>query len=184
MQKCELCTEKRRAARPACVRGCPNQAIVYRGEVSKHDDYVDCIGNSARRRWGALRASAARMDREGTITLLSKEADHTYSTATDFLSDLKEKPDEKRMQLPWPGSFLPGKQACTPSWGRRQPRRCDQKTQRLPADGQAIPPCMTGCCWRTGGSVPLCPPMEGLETVNIPFTFMTLDRCHGSWKQR
>lgn len=109
-----------------------------------------------------------QLDSQGSITIVSKEPYHTYSRPlisyllcgkTDA-ERMKYRPDDfyTRNKV----TFLPGKTA--------EAIRPEQKTVLLD-DGRELPYDRLLCAT---GSVPFVPPMDGLDTVEQKFTFLSL----------
>ena len=109
-----------------------------------------------------------QLDSQGSITIVSKEPYHTYSRPLiSYL--LCGKTDAERMKYRSDDfytrnkvTFLPGKTA--------EAIRPEQKTVLLD-DGRELPYDRLLCAT---GSVPFVPPMDGLDTVEQKFTFLSL----------
>ncbi len=108
-------------------------------------------------------------DKKGSITVVSNEIHHTYSRPLiSYL--LYGKTDEERMKYR-PDSFYEDN-GVTTMLGRTAVKiNPDKKTVELD-DGTAL---SYDKLLVATGSKPFIPPMEGLDTVEKSFTFMTLD---------
>ena len=108
-------------------------------------------------------------DKKGSITVVSNEIHHTYSRPLiSYL--LYGKTDEERMKYR-PDSFYEDN-GITTMLGRTAVKiNPDKKTVELD-DGTAL---SYDKLLVATGSKPFIPPMEGLDTVEKSFTFMTLD---------
>lgn len=108
-------------------------------------------------------------DKTGSITVISNEVHHTYSRPLiSYL--LYGKTDEERMKYR-PDSFYEDN-GVTTMLGRTAVKiNPDKKTVELD-DGTAV---SYDKLLAATGSKPFIPPMEGLDTVEKRFTFMTLD---------
>lgn len=109
------------------------------------------------------------VDKAGEIVLVAAEPHHTYGRP--LISYLLEgKTDRKRMQYR-PDDFYE-KNGVTAKLGvKATALRVKEKTVTL-ENGEEIP---YGKLLVATGSSPLVPPMQGIETVDRCFTFMTLD---------
>ena len=125
------------------------------------------IGNSAAAVGGG--AGIRPVDREGSLTLTASEPHHTYSRP--LISSLAwGKTDEPHMKYR-PDDFYE-KNGVTPLLGCTAVS-IDRQTRTVAlADGKKVP--YDKLLVATGSS-PFVPPMEGLETVENKFSFMTLD---------
>ena len=125
------------------------------------------IGNSAAAVGGV--EGIRSVDKEGSITLISSEPHHTYSRP--LISYLAwGKTDEPHMKYR-PDDFYE-KNGVTPLLGCTAVS-IDRQTRTVAlADGKKVP--YDRLLVATGSS-PFVPPMEGLETVENKFSFMTLD---------
>lgn len=117
-----------------------------------------------------------RKDTEGTITLFSKEPEHTYSRP--LISYLLEgKTDERRMRYRGPDFYR--ENGVDVRLGV-EATAVDLQTHTVTgSDGSTA--VYDRLLLATGGR-PFVPPAEGLETVSY-HTFMTLADA-GSWKRR
>lgn len=128
------------------------------------------IGNSAAA-VGAVEA-IRRKDREGSVTIVSKEPYHTYSRPLiSYL--LCGKTDEERMKYRPDDfyeknnvTFLAGKSAVRLEPGKKQIELDDGSV--LHYDKLLV----------STGSVPFIPPAAGLERVEKKYTFLSLDDAH------
>ena len=125
------------------------------------------IGNSAAAVGGV--EGIRSVDKEGSITLIASEPHHTYSRP--LISYLAwGKTDEPHMKYR-PDDFYE-KNGVTPLLGCTAVS-IDRQTRTVAlADGKKVP--YDKLLVATGSS-PFVPPMEGLETVENKFSFMTLD---------
>ena len=125
------------------------------------------IGNSAAAVGGV--EGIRSVDQEGSITLIASEPHHTYSRP--LISYLAwGKTDEPHMKYR-PDDFYE-KNGVTPLLGCTAVS-IDRQTRTVAlADGKKVP--YDKLLVATGSS-PFVPPMEGLETVENKFSFMTLD---------
>lgn len=108
-------------------------------------------------------------DKKGSITVVSNEIHHTYSRPLiSYL--LYGKTDEERMKYR-PDSFYEDNGVTTMLGHTAVKINPDKKTVELD-DGTAL---SYDKLLVATGSKPFIPPMEGLDTVEKSFTFMTLD---------
>ena len=108
-------------------------------------------------------------DRDGTVTVISKEPYHIYSRP--LISYLMNgKTDLERMKYR-PDDFYQ-KNRVTTILGQEAVKIDAQNQFVLLENGQGIP---YDELLVATGSRPFIPPMEGIEKVEHPFTFMTLD---------
>lgn len=129
-------------------------------------DYV-IIGNSAAA-IGCIEG-IRQYDRNGKITIISKEPYHTYSRPLiSYL--LYGKTDEQRMKYR-PDSFYKDMD-CQTILGRTAVKIEKDKKYVLLDDGQMI---RYDKLLVATGSRPFIPPIKGLDEVKNKFTFMTLD---------
>ena len=125
------------------------------------------IGNSA----GAVGCieGIRQMDKEGSITVIASEPHHTYSRPLiSYL--LLGKTDEQRMKYR-PDSFYKDNN-CTTIFGKTVVKIDKDTKQVVLDDGKSI---AYDKLLVATGSKPFVPPMQGMETVEKKFTFMTLD---------
>lgn len=125
------------------------------------------IGNSAAA-VGAIEA-IRRLDTEGSVTVVSNEAHHTYSRP--LISYLLSGKTDRRRMLYRPGDFYE-KNRCRTCLGRTAAEIRPEKKQILLDDGTAL---SYDKLLYAAGSVPFIPKMEGIETVEKKFTFLSLD---------
>lgn len=129
-------------------------------------DYV-IVGNSAAA-VGCVEGIRS-VDQEGKITLLSQEPYHTYSRP--LISYLLEgKTDLERMKYR-PDSFYE-EMGCDAKLGVTVSEISPEKHQVKLSTGEEIP---YDKLLVATGSTPFVPSMEGLETVEQKFTFLSLD---------
>ncbi|MGI5884050.1 MAG: NAD(P)/FAD-dependent oxidoreductase [Candidatus Spyradocola sp.] len=129
------------------------------------------IGNSAAAIGGV--EGIRRVDATSPITLLSSEPYHTYSRPLiSYL--LWGKTDEERM-LYRPKDYYE-KMGVTPLLGCTATEIDPEKKVVRLADQREIP---YDKLLVATGSTPFVPPMEGLDTVEKKFSFLTLDDAHG-----
>ncbi len=128
------------------------------------------IGNSAAA-VGAVEA-IRKLDTEGTITLISSEAYHTYSRPLiSYL--LQGRTDEQRMK--YRGDDFYEKNGVKTMLSTTVTSINARKKEVSTADGKVIP---YDKLLVATGSKPFVPPMSGLEDVPKRFTFMSLDDAH------
>jgi len=109
------------------------------------------------------------LDREGEITVVSEEKHGVYCRPL-ISYYLEGKTDLERMQYRDPAFY--DRMGCRVLYGQRAVRiREDGRAVELD-DGSSLP--WDALCLATGSS-PLVPPFEGLDTVPVKHTFMTLD---------
>ncbi|MGN0479138.1 MAG: NAD(P)/FAD-dependent oxidoreductase [Hominenteromicrobium sp.] len=109
------------------------------------------------------------VDADGEIVLISSEKHHTYSRP--LISYLLEgKTDEQRMKYR-PDSFYTDNRVTAKLGVKAEKLDAEKKTVQL-ENGEVIP---YEQLLVATGSTPFIPPMQGLETVEKAFTFMSLD---------
>lgn len=109
------------------------------------------------------------IDREGSITVISKECHHVYCRPL-ISYYLENKTDTERMKYR-PDDFYE-KNGCTVLYGR-EAVKIDAVGKTVELDNGEFLSYDTLC--NATGSVPFVPPMAGLDTVHSKFNFMTLD---------
>lgn len=108
-------------------------------------------------------------DKDGSITIISKEPYHTYSRPLiSYL--LYGKTDRERMKYR-PDSFYE-EMGCTVMLGKEAVRIDSAAKQVVLDSGEAVP---YDKLLVATGSKPFVPPMEGLDAVKQKFTFLSLD---------
>lgn len=108
-------------------------------------------------------------EKEGSITIISKEPYHTYSRPLiSYL--LYGKTDRERMKYR-PDSFYK-EMDCTVMMGKEAVRIDSAAKQVVLDSGEAVP---YDKLLVATGSKPFVPPMEGLDAVKQKFTFLSLD---------
>ena len=125
------------------------------------------IGNSAAA-VGAVEA-IRRLDTEGSVSIVSNETHHTYSRP--LISYLLAGKTDRRRMLYRPGDFYE-KNGCRTYLGRTVTEIRPAEKKILLDDSTALP---YDKLLYAAGSVPFVPKMEGIETVEKKFTFLSLD---------
>ena len=110
-----------------------------------------------------------KVDTEGSITIISNEKYHTYSRPLiSYL--IYGKTDEERMKYR-PDSFYEDNNVCSMLGETVTKIDAEKKTVYLES-GKKVP---YDKLLNATGSKPFVPPMEGLDSVENKFTFMSLD---------
>lgn len=125
------------------------------------------IGNSAAG-IGAVEG-IRQVDREGEITIISREPHHTYSRPLiSYL--LQGKTSEQKMNYRDDGFYE--RMGCRTLFGRTVVEIFPDRKQTVLDDGSCV---SYDRLLAATGSDPFIPPIEGLNTVTEKFTFMSLD---------
>ncbi|HHV50135.1 MAG TPA: NAD(P)/FAD-dependent oxidoreductase [Clostridiales bacterium] len=109
------------------------------------------------------------VDKEGKITVVSEEKHHVYGRPL-ISYYLEGKTDLERMNYRPLGFYE--EMGCEVLYGRKAIKIDNESKNVVLDDGANLP--YTSVCVATGSS-PFVPPVEGLETVEQKYTFMTLD---------
>lgn len=110
-----------------------------------------------------------KVDTEGAITVVSREAHHVYCRPL-ISYYLEGKTDLERIKYR-PDDFYE-KNGCTVLYGR-EAVKIDAAGKTVSLDDGTVLSYDALC--NATGSIPFVPPMEGLDTVENKFSFMTLD---------
>ncbi len=109
------------------------------------------------------------VDKEGSITVVSAEKHHVYCRPL-ISYYLEGKTDTERML--YRNKDFYDKAGCSVLYGRTATKILEDEKEVLLDDGEKLP--YTKLCIATGSS-PFIPPMSGLDSVPVKFSFMMLD---------
>ena len=109
------------------------------------------------------------VDKDGKITVISKEAHHVYSRPL-ISYYLEKKTDTERMKYRDDGFY--DKNGCTVLFGQSAEKILTDESTVVTEKGEKIK--YDKLCVASGSS-PFVPPFEGLETVEKKYSFMTID---------